>query len=181
MTRVPCRGPGSTRPIAVVGIGSLILSDDGCGIHAVRRLQAEPRVASAARLIDGGTIGPNLLAELTGCTRLLIIDAVDAGLPPGSMIWMDFGNPGSTKPATRNAHQSGIPVLLDDLRLLGGDVREVLVAGIQPATTALGTQLSPEVAGALPALTAEVARQVERWAAAVPNEQQDQDRFRGHI
>ncbi len=154
------------RPIAVLGIGNLLLSDDGVGIHTVRRLRSDSRVGSTVRLIDGGTVGTNLLAEVCGCEKLLIVNAVDAGLPPGSIIWIDFSSPDPQRIETRNAHQSGISGLLDDLRLLGQAPRQVALVGVQPAAIGLGTQLSPEVAGALPAVSAEVVRQVDRWRSA---------------
>ena len=154
------------RPIAVVGVGNLLLSDDGVGIHAVRRLRSDSRVESMARLIDGGTVGTDLLAEVCGCENLLIVDAVDAGLPPGTTVRMDLSGPDPQKIDTRNAHQSGIPGLLDDLRLLGQAPLQVVLVGVQPAAIGLGTQLSPEVAGALPAVSAEVVRQLDRWTPA---------------
>jgi hydrogenase maturation protease len=152
--------------IAVVGVGNLLLSDDGVGIHAVRRLRSDSRLASMVRLIDGGTVGTDLLAEVCGCEKLLIVDAVDAGLPPGTTIWMDYCGPDLGRIDTRNAHQSGIPGLLDDLRLLGQAPRHVVLVGVQPAAIGLGTELSPEVARALPAVSAEVARQLDRWTPA---------------
>jgi len=152
--------------IAIVGVGNLLLSDDGVGIHAVRRLRSDARVESMARLIDGGTVGTDLLAEVCGCENLLIVDAVDAGLPPGTTIRMDFSGPDPQQIDTRNAHQSGIPGLLDDLRLLGQAPRQVVLVGVQPAALGLGTELSPEVAGALPAVSAEVVRQLDRWTWA---------------
>jgi hydrogenase maturation protease len=149
-----------------MGVGNLLLSDDGAGIHAIRALRSEARVRSMARLIDGGTVGTDLLAQVCGCEKLLIIDAVDAGLPPGTTIWMDFSGPDPQKIDTRNAHQFGIPGLLDDLRLLGMAPRQVVLVGVQPAAMGLGTQLSPEVARALVVVSAEVVRQLERWTAA---------------
>jgi hydrogenase maturation protease len=151
------------RSIAIVGVGNLLLSDDGVGIHAVRELRNERRVESAARVIDGGTVGTDLLAEVCGCEKLLIVDAVDAGLPPGAAIWMDLSLPGPRDVHSRNAHQAGIPGLLDDLRLMGCAPREAVLLGVQPGTLAFGTQLSAEVAAGLPALLGQVVRQVERW------------------
>lgn len=155
-----------TPGIVIVGVGNLLLSDDGAGIHAVRRLRRDARVGSAARIIDGGTVGTNLLAEVCGCEKLLIIDAVDVGLPPGTTIRMDFSGPDRQKIESRNAHQSGIPGLLDDLRLLGQAPRQVVLVGVQPGAMGWGTELSPEVASALPVVTAEVGRQVDRWTSA---------------
>jgi hydrogenase maturation protease len=155
-----------TPSIAIVGVGNLLLSDDGAGIHAVRRLRRDARVASVARIIDGGTIGTNLLAEVCGCEKLLIVDAVDAGLPPGTTIRMDFSGPDRQEIASRNAHQSGIPGLLDDLRLLGQGPCQVVLVGVQPRSMEWGTELSPEVSGALPVVSAEVVRQLDRWTSA---------------
>jgi hydrogenase maturation protease len=119
-----------------------------------------------ARLIDGGATGTDLLTAVCGCENLLILDAVDAGLPTGATIWMDFSDPDSPKIDTRNAHQFGVPGLLDDLRLLGMAPRQVVLLGVQPAALGLGTQLSPEVAAALPIVCAEVVRQLDRWTSA---------------
>jgi hydrogenase maturation protease len=151
--------------IAIVGIGNLLLSDDGVGIHAIRELRAEGRVEAAARVIDGGTVGTDLLAEVCGCGKLLIIDAVDVGLPPGAAIWMDLSVPGPREIYTRNAHQAGIEGLLDDLRLMGCNPGETILLGVQPGSLASGTQLSAEVAAALPAVLGQVLRQVERWCS----------------
>lgn len=152
--------------IVILGIGNLLLSDDGAGIHAVRALQKDSRVKSMARLIDGGTIGTDLLAEVYGCEKLLIVDAVDAGLPPGATIRLDYSGPGPQKIDTRNAHQLGIPGLLDDLRLLAQAPRQVVLVGVQPGSLRWGTQLSPEVARAMPVVSAEVVRQLDRWTLA---------------
>lgn len=152
--------------IAIVGVGNLLLSDDGAGIHVIRSLRSDCRVGFRARLIDGGTVGADLLAEVCGCEKLLIVDAVDAGLPPGTTIRMDFSGPDLQEIDTRNAHQFGLPGLLDDLRLLGQAPAQVVLVGVQPAAMGLGTELSPEVAGALPVVSAEVVRQLDRWTSA---------------
>jgi len=151
--------------IAIIGIGNLLLSDDGTGIHAIRGLRSDSHVRSVARLIDGGTIGTDLLAAVCGCDNLLIIDAVDAGLPPGATVRIDFSGSDPQPIDTRNAHQFGLPGLLDDLRLLGQAPREVVLVGVQPAAMGLGTELSPEVASALPVVSAEVVRQLDRWTS----------------
>lgn len=160
------REPGSPRRVAIVGVGNLLRSDDGAGIHAIARLRSDQRVRAMARLIDGGTVGADLLAEVCGCEELLIIDAVDAGLPPGATIRMDFSGPDPGRMDTRNSHQFGLPGLLDDLRLLGQAPRQVVLVGVQTGAMGWGTQLSPEVARALPVVAAEVARQLDRWAPA---------------
>ena len=69
-----------------VGLGNLIHSDDGVGVHLIHRLQRDERVPSEVVLIDGGTQGLALLPYLSGFTRLLVIDAIDAGHAPGTLI-----------------------------------------------------------------------------------------------
>lgn len=163
-----CEMSGAEAPrqaIAIVGIGNLLLSDDGVGIHAIRSLRTNTRLARLARLIDGGTIGSDLLADVCGCEMLLVLDAVDAGLEPGSVVWMDWNQPEPPAFRARNAHQSGIPDLLGDLRLMDCAPRQAVLIGVQPATVKIGTQLSVAVANALPALEKEVLRQLEQWTA----------------
>ncbi len=152
--------------VAIVGVGNLLLSDDGAGIHAIRTPGVKA-LSSIARLIDGGTVGTDLLAEVWGCEKLLVIDCVDACLRPGTIVELDLNEASGREIKTRNAHQAGIYGLLDDLRLMGRNPREALLIGVQLATTDLGTQLSPEVAGALPSLADAVVRQVRRWTASM--------------
>ena len=74
--------------IVVVGVGNMIHSDDGAGVHALKRLQADPRLPSDVTLIDGGTHGIELLAYLHDSSRLLLLDAVDVGEQAGTLVRM---------------------------------------------------------------------------------------------
>lgn len=150
-------------PIAILGIGNLLLSDDGVGIHAIQMLRNDPDIDSVACILDGGTIGTELLAEICGFEKLLIVDAVDANVQPGTILWVDLTAPDPQRVVARNAHQSGIPGLLDDLRLLGCEPRQVALVGVQPATIGFGTQLSPAVSRALPDLTKQVSERLQSW------------------
>jgi hydrogenase maturation protease len=161
--------------IAVIGIGNLLLSDDGIGIHAVRSLRSNPRTCLLSRIIDGGTVGTDLLGEICGCEQALIVDAVDAGQRPGTIVWMDLNSSDLPRIQTRNAHQSGIYGLLDDLRLLGCAPQQIVLVGVQPASLSIGTQLSPEVASAIPALEKEIVWQLEQWISG--KEFSDMERY----
>ena len=70
----------------VLGLGNLVHEDDGFGVHAISRLQQDPRFPHDVKLLDGGTQGLGLLHHLSGLQRLLVIDAIDAGEPGGTLL-----------------------------------------------------------------------------------------------
>ncbi|MGH9680195.1 MAG: hydrogenase maturation protease, partial [Candidatus Acidiferrales bacterium] len=79
---------GATSRTVVVGTGNLVRTDDGLGVHAIEKLQKDPRVPDGVTLIDGGTFGIELLAYVHDSSRLLLLDAVDVGKPPGTLVRM---------------------------------------------------------------------------------------------
>ena len=68
--------------ITVLGIGNLLMTDEGVGVHAIKALEAGYDFPEDVRLLDGGTMGLDLLYYIEGTRRLLIIDAVNSDLPP---------------------------------------------------------------------------------------------------
>jgi hydrogenase maturation protease len=146
----------------------LIRTDDGLGIHALNRLQREPRVPPEVTLIDGGTYGIELLAYICDSTHLLLLDAIDIGEPPGTIIRMANeelrGLPGAA-----SVHQVGLADLLATLPLVSTTTRETVLLGIVPANTDWGASLSPEVETAIEGLVDEVIEQLQTWVKA-PNE-----------
>lgn len=140
------------RPSTVVlGMGNLILSDDGVGVQALRALEADPRLPAGAELIDGGTFGSELVGFVGGATRLVILDAVDVGAVPGTLVRLD-GDELRAFPAAAGVHELGLAELLSALCLLDEEPEEIILLGVQPAATAPGVNLSPAVAASLPGL-----------------------------
>jgi hydrogenase maturation protease len=146
----------------VLGVGNLVHTDDGLGVHAFRKLQADPRVPSGVELIDGGTFGIELLAYLENCSRLLLLDAVDVGRSPGALVRMAgedlFGLPGGA-----SVHQLGIADLLATLPLVSNAPEEVVLLGVQPGSTDWGCELTAPVAAALDALLELAIEQLQAW------------------
>ena len=135
----------------VLGVGNLLLGDDGVGVHVADRL-AEGGLGPEVRIMDGGTLGLDLLPELDGVRRLVIVDAVDHRMPAGTVgTWRGedvvriFSRPLSV-------HQVGVDALLGTMRLVGTLPPEVVVVGVQPADLEPGIGLSEPVAAAVPAL-----------------------------
>jgi hydrogenase maturation protease len=154
-------GPASRT--VVVGTGNLVRTDDGLGVHAIRKLQADPRVPSDITLIDGGTFGIELLAYLYDSSRLLLLDAVDVGKQAGTLVCMT-GDQLRGLPGGASVHQLGVADLLATLPLVSDHPRETVLLGVQPASTDWGTELSPLVEASLGPLVDAAVEQLLRWS-----------------
>jgi hydrogenase maturation protease len=148
--------------MVVLGIGNPILSDDGVGIAALDALAVEPELPDRVRLIDGGTVAPDLLGAVAGCNALIVLDAVDVGEPPGTVVRLDLRD-GVAVGGPRTVHDLGLAGLLGDLRLLGQFPERAILIGVQPDLVGLGTKLSPAVARAMRELIGAVLQQLREW------------------
>lgn len=153
--------------IAILGLGNLLRTDDGLGVHAIRRLAESGRVPPGIQVIEGGTMGLDLLPRMEGLSHLLAIDAVEFGAPPGTLFRFANGDLG-TIPTGKSVHLLGFSDLLGALRLLGRGPREVVLLGLQPESTVWGVTLSPKVAAALDDLLEVALAEVALWPDATP-------------
>jgi hydrogenase maturation protease len=135
----------------VLGLGNTLHSDDGIGPQAIERLRNDSRVPEDVALIEGGTLGLELLTYVWDCSYLLVLDAVDVGQPPGTLVRMSSQEL-QTLPGKGSVHQLGLADLLVALRILANRTPEVVLLGVQPASIEWGTELSPAVAAVLPAM-----------------------------
>ena len=135
----------------VLGLGNTLHRDDGIGPQAIERLRRDARVPADVALVEGGTLGLELLAYIWDCSYLLVLDAVDVGQPPGTLVRMSSQEV-QNLPGKGSVHQMGVADLLVALRVLASRTPEIVVLGVQPASTDWGTELSPAVAAVLPAL-----------------------------
>ncbi len=146
----------------VIGLGNVILTDEGIGVHALRQVQQSVDGHGNVTFVDGGTLGLELLSVASGASQLLLLDAVDVGAPAGTMARFDHEHLMSLMTGS-SAHELGVADLLSALRMLGSEPEEVVLLGIQPETITLGTELTGAVRSALPGLVAEAVRQIEHW------------------
>jgi hydrogenase maturation protease len=138
----------------VLGIGNLLLGDEGVGVHSIRHLEAAG-FGARAELVDGGTGGFNLLGYFCDHARLILIDAAADGCAPGTvaLIHPRFA---SDFPKSLTAHDIGLKDLIESAAVLGKlpqvDLITVSVAEIQ----SMSLELSAPVAAALPLVEAQV-------------------------
>jgi hydrogenase maturation protease len=148
--------------IAVLGMGNLVHGDDGVGVHAIQRLQRDPRVVPDVVLLDGGTQGLSLAAHIAGFQKLLVIDAVDAGQPPGTLVRYE-GNALDGLPGKASVHQLGFADLMIAMKLMDESPPELVVLGVQPLATEWSSELTEPVRDALPELIDAVIAQLNTW------------------
>lgn len=146
----------------VLGLGNLVHSDDGVGVHAIHHLQRDARVPADVTLIDGGTQGLSLIPHIAGFSRLLVLDAVNAGETPGTLLRFE-GRALSGLPGKPTVHQLGFADLMVAMKLLGEEPKEVVVLGIEPLSTEWGSELTPPVQATLPSLLDVVIEQLRSW------------------
>jgi hydrogenase maturation protease len=151
------------RGTAVIGIGNVVLSDDGLGVHAVRRLRELHDFGDAVELIEGGTAGLLLLPHLADARRAIIVDAIDAGAPAGTLVRIEGEGHGDAFPVGSTAHEVGLRDLLGAARLNGAWPERLVVHGAQPASTAIGIELTAPLAAVLDRLVDRVVDELIAW------------------
>ena len=149
--------------IAVLGIGNLLLKDEGVGVHVINKLKDEYQFPDSVKLIDGGTMGLDLLPFFEGNDKVLIIDAVNFEKKPGTIDIVE----GDKIPAHCNSklsvHQIGLPDMLFAARLMDITPTEMCLIGIQPLSMETGTEMSDEIKRQIEPLLNRVIQKLKEW------------------
>jgi hydrogenase maturation protease len=128
--------------ILILGLGNILLRDEGVGVHAVNALAARYALPEGVEALDGGTSGMDLLDTVAGRDRLIVCDAIKSDAAPGSAMRID-GSEIAAFFATRvSPHQLGLCDMLANLELLGEKPAQVTIVGIVPEDLSLGVELS---------------------------------------
>jgi hydrogenase maturation protease len=149
----------------VLGLGNILHGDDGAGAQVIKRLREDPRVPADVSLVEGGTLGLELLSYVWDCSRLIVIDAVDVGQTPGTVLRMS-GEELNLLPGNSSVHQLGVSDLLVALRVLAQKPPAVVLLGVQPGSTDWSTALSSPVAGVMDSLVEAAIRELSQPVAA---------------
>jgi hydrogenase maturation protease len=147
----------------ILGAGNLLLSDDGAGVHVIQRLQEVVELPEEVRVLDGGTLGLNLLPFLEGVSYLVIVDAMETGQPPGTLRRLAGDEVPAYFSVKMSPHQIGLPDMLFAAKLRDLYPREVVVWGVQPGSTEVGLELTPAVAAQVDLLVTKILEELARW------------------
>ena len=137
--------------VLALGIGNVLWADEGFGVRAVEALHAGWVFPEGVRLLDGGTLGLELFDEIASAERLLVFDAIDRGVAPGSLVVLNGSDVPAWSGRRLSPHQNGLNDVLALAALRGRSPREVTAIGVQPVTLEdFGGSLRPEVKARLP-------------------------------
>jgi hydrogenase maturation protease len=160
-------------PLLVLGLGNVLLEDDGVGSAAIALLCDRFEPPAAVRVFDGGTLGLSLLPYLQMSDAVILVDAVRADGAPGTLVRLD-GDDVAPAVATRlSPHQVGVADLLDGARWLGQYPTRVVLVGLVPASMELSVGLSPLVRASLPELVDEIVRQAAALGVSFERRESD--------
>ncbi len=153
--------------IVVLGVGNILLTDEGVGVRVVEELGSRYRLPPEVELIDGGTCGMEFLEQLENLDALIVVDCVRCRQPPATPVLLTGEQVPVFFKTKLSPHQVGLCDVLASLELTGRAPRETVIVGMQPVSMALGMDLSPEVAARLPELLAMTVAELRRFGVVV--------------
>ncbi len=157
--------------ILVLGIGNLLLGDEGVGVRAVEALARRFILSPPVEILDGGTSGMALIEAMACRDGLIVADAVRTGAAPGSVTVLRDAEVPALFSRKISPHQLGLSDVLTALRLTDEFPGHLTLVGIEPASLAPGIGLTPAVAAAIePALAQILALLALAGVSAVPRD-----------
>ena len=147
------------RSTLVLGIGNILLRDEGVGVRAVEILQRMD-LPEGVQVIDGGTSGADLIEHLADRSKVVVIDAVEGEGLPGTIYRLRRDDLMCSSRGSISLHQIGLVESLTMARFLGCDPQEVIVFGVQPGSISPGLELTPEVVSAVPKIVEAVLEEI---------------------
>jgi len=162
-------------PIAVLGVGNVLLSDEGFGVRVVQHLMKYYDFTPPIRLIDGGTLGWDLLNFLQGVEKLIIVDAIDGKAIPGTFFVLKNEEVKAYFKRKVSGHEAGIQEVLAWFELFGKPIKEVTVIGVQPQSLETGLELTPLIKKLLPKAVDEVIKRLKEWGVEVEKRNQPRE------
>lgn len=136
--------------VVLLGVGNVLMADEGLGVHVVNELEKRFVFPENVRCVDGGTSTNELLGDLENLDQLIVIDAVRAGKPPGTMVRLEGSAVPSAFQTKLSPHQTGIADLLATLTFMGRGPKRIVFYGVEPERITLDLELSPSVSKVLP-------------------------------
>ena len=151
----------------VLGIGNIILSDEGFGVRVVEYLEKNFTFPENVQLIDGGTLGVELTHFITGTQRLLIIDSIDGGAEPGKIFHLRDDEIKKHFAQKISAHEVGIQEVLTILELTNKKIPHIELIGAQPFSLEAGTKLTPQMSKLVPTFADKAVEILSSWGLKV--------------
>jgi len=157
--------PAQRCPTLVLGLGNILLRDEGVGVRVVETLQSRDTPPDV-ELFDGATAGLDLLDVLADRQRVIVIDAITGDYAPGTVLRLSADDLAPQAGNGLSLHEIGLLHTLALARQLGIAPREVVILGVKPARVDAGLDLSPAIAASLPEIVRLVEAELHNHAPA---------------
>jgi hydrogenase maturation protease len=132
----------------VIGLGNILFSDEGIGVHLIRKLSENQDKFPSVEFIDAGTGGMNVLHLIANHKKAVIIDCVKMGKKPGTIKQFEPADVQTTKKMTHfSLHEEDILRIIKLSRQLGECPDQIVIFGIEPESLELGQNLSKTLTG----------------------------------
>jgi hydrogenase maturation protease len=161
MNEEPPRETNKAIDVLVLGLGNVLLGDDGLGAAAVAILERDYRMPAGVRLVDGGTLGLSLLDLIADARHVILVDAVRTEALPGTFVRLDGADVMDAVLERLSPHQVGVADLLDAARMIDCFPQTVTLLGLVPEIIDLAVERSSAVSAGLEELVTATVREVQ--------------------
>ena len=146
--------------VAVIGVGNILMADDGVGVAVIEALKEEP-LPAGTELYDAGTALNDVLALIQRCDRVILVDSCKSGAKPGSICRSRLRpDEWENTPLGDSLHDIDVLDALQMHRLAGGRIGELILIGIEPEQVVLHQGLSPSLRKRLPEIVQAVRNEL---------------------
>ena len=149
--------------ITIMGLGNILLMDEGVGVHTVTAFQERYSVPDYVEIIDGGAAGLDLLPFIEGREKLLMVDAVNFDREPGYIDILENEAIPAKFGTKASLHHLGLMDVLSILKLSNSSPKDICLIGIQPKTMELGLDMSPEMWDKIDTLIERMVSKLNEW------------------
>ena len=165
----PEKNRSGSRRILILGVGNILLKDEGIGVHVAEKLQKH-NLPGNVEVIDGGTAGIDILLPQAGLDKLVVIDAIRFGKKPGTIYKLRFKGKEENKlarvfgPDSRaeiSLHQLGLIDALAAAEKLNCLPKEIVIIGIEPNQISPGLELTEQVKQKIPKIVNAVLEEIK--------------------
>ena len=152
-----------SNPIVLLGVGNILLTDEGFGVHVVNQLREDYVFNPPITILDGGTMGMELLTYMRGMTKLLLVDAINGGDVPGTVYEFPHEEMNSYFTEAISVHEVGMQDILRIRALQEDPLEDAFVIGVEPESLELGLTLSDSTQAAVAEVKERVLRVLSNW------------------
>ena len=149
--------------IALIGVGNILLRDEGAGVHVINAIKKRYTFSPEVEIVDGGTMGLDLLPIIEGKDKVLIIDAVDFGKEPGYIGIIENDAIPFVLNTKLSVHHINLSDVLFALKLIGRFPSEICLIGIQPQSIDVGLNMTDGINDKIDKLIEEALIRLKRW------------------